>query len=583
MHIENLGLAISLALGGLGLFLFSIKLLSNGLKQVSGDNLKLILKKSTKTDFHSLLFGLLFTTLIQSSDGAVALIISLVGAGFLKLRKACAFVLGANIGTATTSIIVSMSSNFEFTQYFMILAFIGGMGFLLIKEKSKENVALIVSTLGLLFIGLKVMGAGMQSVASHDAFKDAIGSVGKNQWTSALTSFGLTGIMQSSSATVTIAQGMFQSTTSISLTGATGFVIGANIGTTVTAFLVTIGSNKDTKRIALFWLLTNVTMGILILPIANYYGDFIGTMVDTNPHNIYDSTGKISGMGYNNFFMALSHMFFNMILVLSFFPFIKYIDVLLHKIIKIDEESDLRYDIRLPKDLIYQAPDLAVESANKAFMVIGEMNLDSIRTVEKFLNTTNNKYAERLTRLEAAIVEMRKSLFDYLTLLNRSELTINESSRVIKLVLASRSQERISEILKVSQHDVFKTYSKKKQKLEISKETFNELIETISLLKKSQKLSINQAKKWTSDKNNEIRSIDKQIKKNVEKYIHDYHKRELLNVESKKLDYHKLMNNLERLSKHLYKTSKYFKIKIKKYDKRKTTAAERIEKILSKK
>lgn len=180
MHVTGLGLAISLALGGLGLFLVSIKLLSNGLKSVSGEKLRSVLKKFTKTNFHSLLFGIAFTTMIQSSDGAVALVISLVAAGFMPLRSALAFVLGANIGTATTSIIVSLSTNFSFTQYFMILAFIGGMGYLLVKEKSKSNIAIIIASMGMLFIGLKTMSAGMHAISDQQVFKDVVSSVGGN-------------------------------------------------------------------------------------------------------------------------------------------------------------------------------------------------------------------------------------------------------------------------------------------------------------------------------------------------------------------------------------------------------------------
>ncbi len=252
MKVDNLGLAISLALGGLGLFLLSIKLLSNGLKSVSGERLRKILKKFTKTNFHSLIFGILFTTMIQSSDGAVGLVISLVAAGFMPLKSALAFVLGANIGTATTSIIVSLSSNFSFTQYFMILLFIGGMGYLIIKEKSKLNIVMIIASLGMLFLGLKVMSAGMKAVSKVDAFSSVVGAVGKNSWLSALTSFAMTGIMQSSSATVTVAQNIYANSDAMNLVGAIGFVIGANIGTTITAFLTTIGGNKDTKRVALF-------------------------------------------------------------------------------------------------------------------------------------------------------------------------------------------------------------------------------------------------------------------------------------------------------------------------------------------
>ena len=112
MHIEGLRLGISLVLRGLGLFLISVKLLSNELKSVSGDRLRNVLKKFTK-----IIFGVLFTTMIQSSDGAVALVISLVAAGFMLLHSALAFVLGANIGTATTSLIFSKNLKKEPFHY----------------------------------------------------------------------------------------------------------------------------------------------------------------------------------------------------------------------------------------------------------------------------------------------------------------------------------------------------------------------------------------------------------------------------------------------------------------------------------
>ena len=551
MHIDNLGLAISLALGGLGLFLMSVKLLSNGLKSVSGEKLRSVLKKFTKTNVHSLIFGILFTTMIQSSDGSVALVISLVAAGFMPLRSALAFVLGANIGTATTSIIVSFASNFEFTQYFMILAFIGGMAFLLIKEKSKSNIAVIVASMGMLFIGLKVMGAGMSNVAHQGVFKDMVASVGKNGWLAALTSFVMTGLMQSSSATVTIAQGIYDTTEAISIVGAIGFVVGANIGTTVTAFLVTAGGNKDTKRIAVFWMITNTFMALIILPLVTYYGQFV-QMIVTDHKSTFHS-------GYNTFEMAVAHVFFNIFLVVIFFPILKYMTMLVKWIIKEDKEVEFKYEANLPVNLIATSPQMAVEAANNAFYVIGEMNLDMLRSIQKFFRTKDSIYLSRTEKLNVAISEARKGLYDYLAKLNTQGLTEVETSRTIKLAMGSRSQERISELLVEFEEIIIKTYNKKTKWFDISDAAYDEIMTSLQFCKNVQKRVIEQSRRFTLKRDGEIKLVYKELLEFTDTAIENHQKRIKADVcLQPDIDYHRLMHLLDRITRHQYKMSKYF-------------------------
>lgn len=550
MIVHGLGLGISLALGGLGLFLISVKLLSNGLKQVSGDKLRIILKKFTKTNFHSILFGLIFTTMIQSSDGAVALIISLVAAGFMPLKSALSFVLGANIGTATTSIIVSMSSNFEFTQYFMILSFIGGMALLLFREKSKYNIAIIISSIGLIFIGLKVMGAGMTEVSSQKPFQNFISSVGTNSWLSSIISFIMTGFMQSSSATITVAQGIYDTTTSMTLEGAIGFVIGANIGTTVTAFLTTIGSNKDTKRIALFWLLTNFSTGIIVLAVSKYYAQFINLIqpIELSGHG-----------GYNNFQMSIAHVFFNLALVLIFFPLLKYVTKLVAWIIREDQVTEFKYESNLPVNLIYNSPQLALEAANNSFYTIGNMNLDIFRSLEKLLSTKNKKYLVRTEKLKIAISESRKALYDYLAKLNTLELTEKESSRSMNLVLASRAQERVSELLMLFEEKITEVFDKRSQWFNISPEAYGEIITCLSFVKKVQKRLIDQSREYSRKRYSEIRLVHDELLIFVESSIVNHEKRIKNNTcVSPKMDYHKIMNIFSRISYQQLNAVKYF-------------------------
>jgi len=119
--------------------------------------------------------------MIQSSDGAVALVIGLIGAGFLTLRGAIPFILGANIGTATTSLLVYLGgSGFHFTEYFLLLAFLGGMAFLFVKEEKKINIAMLIFAVGALFLGLKLLSAGMKTISHTDSFHNIVSGVGVN-------------------------------------------------------------------------------------------------------------------------------------------------------------------------------------------------------------------------------------------------------------------------------------------------------------------------------------------------------------------------------------------------------------------
>ena len=558
--LNNLGLSMSLTLGGLGLFLVSIKLLSNGLKTISGDRLRGILKKFTKTNFHSLIFGMAFTTMIQSSDGAIALVISLVAAGFLPLRSALAFVLGANIGTATTSIIVSLSSNFKFTQYFMILAFIGGMAFLLIKDKAKSNIALIITSLGMLFIGLKILSLGMETISRQEIFTHIVSNVGQNAWLSAFVSFIMTGIMQSSSASVTIAQTLYQSSGSMLLIGGIGFVVGANIGTTITAFLASISSGKNTKRIAVFWMITNFLIAMIILPIASFYADFIRLMIPD----------KINAQGgHDNFQMAISHVFFNVILVVIFFPLISKMELLIRWIIKEDKETEIKYECHLPITLVSNSHQLSLEAANNTFSTIGEINLDSIETLAKYLETNNKKYLSRTEKLLFTIGEMRKTLYNFLLKLNLEELNIYESKRLMSLVVSTKSQGRISKLIKEFENMIVSTYNNKKKKLIISNVLMKEIKEALLFIAKLQKKSISQSKKWSKTRNNDMKSINEKIYEFVETSIENNIKRSKNNeVENSEFDFYALMHVFERISKHQYNISKYFKQKNKKNKKK---------------
>ncbi|VEU65153.1 Na/Pi symporter [Mycoplasmopsis cynos] len=189
MNFSSISLAIIFALASLALFIFSTKKLSSSLKSLGDTKFKKILNFISKNNFMALIIGVFITTLIQSSDGAVALIMGLLAARFISLKVAIAFLLGANIGTATTSLIVSFQSSFAFTEYFILLMFIGVFGWILTKRTNWINIFLIILSIGMIFFSLKILSSSAVAIVKTDLFKKSIGVVGINPWLAFIFSF----------------------------------------------------------------------------------------------------------------------------------------------------------------------------------------------------------------------------------------------------------------------------------------------------------------------------------------------------------------------------------------------------------
>ncbi|WAM04971.1 Na/Pi cotransporter family protein [Mycoplasmopsis cynos] len=343
MNFSSISLAIIFALASLALFIFSTKKLSSSLKSLGDTKFKKILNFISKNNFMGFIIGVFITTLIQSSDGAVALIMGLLAARFISLKVAIAFLLGANIGTATTSLIVSFQSSFAFTEYFILLMFIGVFGWILTKRTNWINIFLIILSIGMIFFSLKILSSSAVAIVKTDLFKKSIGAVGINPWLAFIFSFALTGILQSSSATVTLYQIVYaQSDNILPTNSAIALVLGSNVGTTITGLVVSFTSkNKNSQKIAIIWGITNLSISLLVLPFL-YPLNFFETLITS----IVDNSNKTLQL-------SIAHLLFNFILVGIYIWLIKYLEILVNKIIK-DDNLTTNYQIILPYELINQ-------------------------------------------------------------------------------------------------------------------------------------------------------------------------------------------------------------------------------------
>jgi len=270
----NYGDSIMFVFGGLALFIFGINMMSDSLKQAAGNKLKAIIEKTTNTPLKGIFVGIILTILIQSSSGTTALMIGLLRAGLMTLPQSVGIIMGANIGTTVTAFIIGL----PIADYGLYILFVGFlMSFM--KNRKIHHFGGVLIGLGMLFVGLNTMSDGLKPLAQTQQAESMFNMFSNNWFLGTLFGTVFTGIVQSSSAAIGILEKLYalnaEGITSISLNGAIPILLGANIGTTITAFLASIGGNIESKRASFIHILFNVISAVVFLTILVPYTRFI--------------------------------------------------------------------------------------------------------------------------------------------------------------------------------------------------------------------------------------------------------------------------------------------------------------------
>ncbi len=295
-------------MGGLGLFLYGIQLMREGLGNLAGKRLESVLRQMTANSFSSLFVGVIITMILQSSSATTVLVIGLVDAGLMTLVKACFVMMGANVGTTATGLLLA----FKTTDYMPILVLIGVFLMFSKKKKIKET-GQMVSGLGILFMGMWVMSSAMSHLANLPTihqFLLIIFQDTKNPLWGILVGTLIAGIMQSSTALIAILISMGRMGI-LELDSAIYILYGSNIGTCVTAFLASMRASRVAKQAAMIHLLFNLI------------GSFLFALITMPPFSLADwirqITGDVAGQ------LAWTHILFNIGTTLFLFPFAKYL------------------------------------------------------------------------------------------------------------------------------------------------------------------------------------------------------------------------------------------------------------------
>ena len=299
---------------GTGLFLYGMKIMSEGTEKAFGDRLRRILSLAADTKLKAILTGTAVTGVIQSSTAVTVMTVGFVETGILSIFQATGIVLGANIGTTVTSLLIA----FNFTSVAYVCVFIGALPVIIGKKQTIRHVGEIILGFGMLFLGLKAMGSAFTFLKENPAFLTFIVSYSKGRIKGIIAGTVMTLIIQSSSATVGILQSLCMQGL-IDTESALYIVLGQNIGTVFTCLLSAAGKSRKAKQVGIIHLIFNLGGSILFL--------FIG--------EIFPFTPLFGKIGSPSMQVSAFHIAFNVITVLAVIPFYNQLIKLSEKAVRI--------------------------------------------------------------------------------------------------------------------------------------------------------------------------------------------------------------------------------------------------------
>jgi len=385
---------IFFVLGGLGVFLFGLDLMSDSLKNIAGNRLKSFIEKATNTPLRAILTGMIITAIIQSSSGTTVIVISLITAGLMTLPQAIGVIMGANIGTTVTAFLVGL----KMEQLALPIIGLGAIMIFFINRKKIGMIGYALVGFGMLFLGLDLMGAGFKVIITKNWFVSMMRSLESNVVLSVFTGTALTAIVQSSSAVIGVLQGLYE-TGEVPIKVGLGIMLGSNIGTTVTALIASIGGNRQSKQAALSHLFFNIFGTIVFLIFFNLYAGIISNI----EANYLEPSSKMT--------IAIAHIGFNVVTTIILFFFINQIVWLIKKILPIKQVPTSL--AKLNFDLL-ESPVLALKAAKECIIEMGSISKQMVETAKLYLNENSEEHFERCLSLENVIDDYDHQIHDYL-------------------------------------------------------------------------------------------------------------------------------------------------------------------------
>ena len=410
--------------GGLSVFLLGLDMMSANLRKAAGNTFKLILEKATDNRAIGVLVGTFVTALIQSSSATTSILISLVQSQLISFERSIAVILGANIGTTVTAQILA----FKITKYSLVFVAIGFLMKILSQRTRTKNLAYIIIGLGFIFFGLEIMSGSMKVLRESQYFLDMMQSF-ENVGIGILAGTIFTALIQSSSASIGIAIGMATQGL-ISIEAAVPLILGANIGTCITAILASLNTGSAAKRVASAHVIFNVS-GVLLF--AFWVPEFIG-LIKTISHNDSDVPRL----------MANAQTAFNVIATVIWFPFIGMLDKVSRNIIKEEKNPQkAKYFFPRIRDLS-KSPELLFVQAKDAITVYKNTVKEMLWLSRDFFIKQDKEQEVNLNSLREYQQEFRADILNFLGRIAKMKLPYKDVSKALNLVSLVNEIEHVA-------------------------------------------------------------------------------------------------------------------------------------------
>ncbi len=419
--------------GGLALFLFGINYMSDSLKKAAGNKLKMIIEKTTNTPFKGILVGILLTVLIQSSSGTTALMIGLVRSGLMTLPQSVGIIMGANIGTTVTAFIIGL----PIADYGLYMLFVGVILSFMKNLKFKHFGGVLLG-LGMLFVGLDTMSAGLKPLADTQTAYDMFDVFSNNWFLGSIFGSIFTMVVQSSSASIGVLQTLYaynaEGIASISLNGAIPILLGANVGTTITVVLASIGGNTESKRASFIHILFNVVSMVVFLIILIPYEKLVAW---------FETTFLTE---YSRLTIAYAHAFQNITMTALLYWFIHPMIKLSKQVVKNKDKNSIP-DEMFDEKLIQESPTLALEFVKKTILYMGTITKEFLEVVSKYSKENKTQYIREGYLCEDTLDLYNTKLHDYLIKVSQAGLDNINSSKLSRDLDTIKDFERIGDHL----------------------------------------------------------------------------------------------------------------------------------------
>lgn len=414
-------------MGGLGLFLFGMNFMSQGLQKAAGAKLRGILEVMTKNKLIAVLFGALFTAVIQSSGATTVMVVSFVNSGLMALSQSVGIIFGANIGTTITSQLVA----FDLTAVAPVILFLGALMVMFGKKPMIKKIGEAVLGFGALFMGIAMMSEAMADLKEYDSVIHALAGL-TNPLVAILMGFLITVIVQSSSVTVSILL-LMANQDLVGLAVCFYFVLGCNIGSCTPAVLASLSGKKDAKRAALIHVMFNV-FGMII----------IGLLLVVGMEQFSDVIMKVSG-GNIGRCVANADTFFKVFQTVIFLPFTKQFVGLTYKLVPGEDAAEEGFSLKYIGMKKVFTPATVVLETIQEIERMGTMAKENLKRAMEAFFTGKEELIARVYEQEKEIDFLCKEITDYLVKINQLELPVSDASRIGSLFHVVNDIERIGD------------------------------------------------------------------------------------------------------------------------------------------